>query len=83
MENNFKTLKTTSDLWNNTQMSVVKWFLVGQLFPLFPQNKIQDEQVQIHSVKILLFVFENQTIIRERVTKLNGERQCMMIKKNE
>lgn len=49
--------------------------MVGQAFSLFPQNKIQDEQVQIYSMKILLFVFKNQTVIKERDRELNGERQ--------
>lgn len=46
-------------------MSVVRWFLVGQPFPLFPQNKIQDNQIQIYSIKILLIVFKNQTVIKD------------------
>lgn len=46
-------------------MSVVRWFLVGQPFPLFPQNKIQDNQIQIYSMKILLIVFKNQTVIKD------------------
>lgn len=56
-------------------MSVMRWFLVGQAFSLFPQNKIQDEQVQIYSMKILLFLFKNQTVIKDRDRELNGERQ--------
>lgn len=54
-------------------MSVMRWFLVGQAFSLFPQNKIQDEQVQIYSMKIFLFLFKNQTVMKDR--EVNGERQ--------
>lgn len=56
-------------------MSVMRWSLVGQAFSLFPQNKIQDEQVQIYSMKILLFLFKNQAVIKDRDRELNGERQ--------
>lgn len=63
-------------------MSVMRWFLVGQAFSLFPQNKIQDEQVQIYSMKILLFLFKNQTVIKDRDRELNGKTQLKTVNNN-